>query len=190
MEAIAYAITGGWASGISAYATVLVIGLIGRAGLADVPEVLERTDVLIVAGVLATIEFVADKIPLVDSVWDSVHTVIRPVVAAALGYLIAGDASTLAQALTAALSGGLALASHGAKAGVRLAVNTSPEPVTNLGVSTVEEVSLVGVLLLATQYPWLAAGVALVLLVAGSALAMWLAGRVRRGWRRLRETFS
>jgi hypothetical protein len=189
MDSIAYAISGGWAAGISAYATVLVVGLLGRADLVDAPDALQRTDVLVLVGILTAIEFVADKISYIDSLWDSVHTVVRPVVAAALGLLIAGDASTLEQALTATLSGGMALLSHAGKAGVRLAVNTSPEPASNIGVSVAEDVTLVGVLLLATEYPWLAAGIALVLLAASLGLAFWLLKRIRRGWHRLRDRY-
>ena len=189
MESIAYAISGGWASGISAYGTVLVIGLMGRSGWLETPEALQRTDVLVLVGILAAVEFVADKVPFIDSLWDSVHTVVRPIVAGVLGLLIAGDASTLEQALTASLSGGLALLSHVAKSGIRLAVNTSPEPVSNIGVSAVEDVSLVSVLMIATEYPWIAAGIALTLLAVGLGLAFWLLKRIRRGWRRLRDRY-
>jgi hypothetical protein len=189
VESIAYAISGGWASGISAYGTVLVIGLMGRSGWIETPEALQRTDVLVLVGILAAVEFVADKVPFIDSLWDSVHTVVRPIVAGVLGLLIAGDASTLEQALTASLSGGLALLSHVAKSGIRLAVNTSPEPVSNIGVSAVEDVSLVSVLMIATEYPWIAAGIALTLLAVGLGLAFWLLKRIRRGWRRLRDRY-
>ena len=173
MESIAYAISGGWASGISAYGTVLIVGLVGRLGFADTPEALQRTDVLILVGVLAAIEFVADKVAYVDSLWDSVHTVIRPIIAGVLGVLIAGDASTLEQALTATLTGGLALLSHAAKAGL----------------SAAEDLSVAGVLLLAIEYPWLAAGIALVLLATTLGLAIWLLKRIRRGWHRLRDRY-
>ena len=189
MESIAYAISGGWASGISAYATVLLFGLVGRAGWADTPEALQRTDVLVLVGILAAVEFVADKVPFIDSLWDSVHTVVRPIVAGVLGLLLAGDASTVEQALTATLSGGLALLSHAAKAGLRLAVNTSPEPMSNVGVSVTEDLSLAGVLLIATEYPWFAAAISLVLLAIGLGLAFWLLKRIRRGWRRLRDRY-
>jgi hypothetical protein len=189
VESIAYAISGGWASGISAYATVLLFGLVGRAGWADTPEALQRTDVLVLVGILAAVEFVADKVPFIDSLWDSVHTVVRPIVAGVLGLLLAGDASTVEQALTATLSGGLALLSHAAKAGLRLAVNTSPEPMSNVGVSVTEDLSLAGVLLIATEYPWFAAAISLVLLAIGLGLAFWLLKRIRRGWRRLRDRY-
>ena len=138
-------------------------------------------------GLLTAVEFFADKIAWLDSVWDSVHTVIRPLVAAGLGALLAGEAETLTQAATAALTAGVALLSHSAKAGLRLAVNTSPEPASNVAVSAAEDLSLVGVLLLATQAPWLAAAIAMLLLAIGLGLAWWLLSRVRRGWRRLWE---
>jgi hypothetical protein len=185
MDLLPLAVTGGWASGISAYATVLILGLIGRTGVADVPDVLQRTDVLVVFGVLTAVEFVADKIMWLDSAWDSVHTVVRPLVAAGLGALLAGEAGTVPEAAVAALMAGLALATHSTKAGLRLAVNASPEPASNVAVSAAEDVTLAGVLLLATQAPWLAAGLAILLLVGGIGLVVWLVGRVRRGGRRL-----
>src|SRR4051812_41055560 len=101
MDTLPLVIANGWASGISAYATVFLVGLMGRTGLADTPAALQRTDVLIFVGVLLVVEFVADKIPYVDSLWDSVHTVIRPTIAAILGVLIAGDVATLDQAIAA-----------------------------------------------------------------------------------------
>ncbi len=177
------AIANGWAAGISAYGVVLLTGLLGRFDVATTPAALQRTDVLVAAGVLTAIEFVADKVPVVDSLWDSVHTIIRPFIAVVLGSLIAGDADTLGQATVGALAGGVALGSHLTKATLRLAVNTSPEPFTNIGISTGEDVTGVGVVLLAWQHPWAAATLALVLLVAGIVLVVVVFGRVRRGWR-------
>jgi hypothetical protein len=185
VEVLPLAIAGGWASGISAYATVFLLGLIGRTGLADVPAVLERTDVLVVAGVLAAVELVADKIAWLDSAWDAVHTFIRPVIAAGLGAVLAGDAQTLEQAGTAAFTAAVALLTHAAKAGLRLGVNASPEPVTNVAVSTAEDVGVAGVLLVATQAPWLAATLALVFLTISLGLAVWLGSRIRRVSRRV-----
>lgn len=95
METLPLAIANGWGCGISAYAVVLITGLVGRSGVADTPEALQRTDVLVAAAVLLAIEFVADKIPYVDSAWDSVHTVVRPAIGGVIGALLAGDASTL-----------------------------------------------------------------------------------------------
>ena len=189
MESFAYAISGGWASGISAYATILILGLAGRAGLADTPELVQRTDVLVVMAVFTAIEFVADKIPYADSLWDTIHTVVRPIVAAVLGWFIGIDGSSAEQLATAALATGLAFLSHSAKAGVRLAVNTSPEPASNVAVSAAEDALLLGVLLLATQYPWLAAAAAVVILALMLAAAVTLVRRARRGWRWLRSRY-
>ncbi len=185
METLPLAIANGWGCGISAYAVVLITGLVGRSGVADTPEALQRTDVLVAAGVLVVIEFVADKIPYVDSVWDSVHTVVRPAIGGVIGALLAGDASTLGQAVAATGTGGLALSSHLAKGGIRLALNASPEPVTNVVASLTEDGAVAGVTLLAWQHPWIAATIALVLLVAGASLAVFLVSRLRRGLTRL-----
>jgi hypothetical protein len=180
-------VSSGWAGGVNAYLLVLVLGLADRvAGLSQIPDVLGRTDVLVVAGVLYAVEFVADKIPYLDSSWDAVSTAIRPTVAAVVAVLLAGDASTLEQALYAVLGGGTALASHSVKAGLRLAINTSPEPVTNVGASLGEDVSVLGVVLLALSYPWIALAVVLVLLACGVTLLVFALRRVRRGWRRWR----
>jgi hypothetical protein len=178
-------VSSGWASGVNAYLLVLVLGIADRAaGLPQVPDVLARTDVLVVAGVLFAVEFVADKIPYLDSTWDAVSTAIRPTVGAAVALMLAGDVSTLEQALWAVLGGGTALASHSVKAGLRLAVNTSPEPVTNIGASLAEDVTVLGVVLLAVSYPWVAFGVVVALLLTGGTLLYLVARRIRRGWRR------
>ena len=186
MDTLPLSIANGWASGISAYGVLLIAGILGRVGYADTPDALQRTDVMIFVGVLLAVEFVADKIPYVDSIWDSVHTVIRPVIAAILGVLIAGDASSLDQAVSASASSITALLSHLAKGGLRLAVNTSPEPASNIGTSLAEDGAVVGVTLLAWQAPWAAASISLVLLVLGLGLAYFLLSRIRRGLARLR----
>src|SRR5215207_8810433 len=186
MESLAYVLTSGWASGVNVYATLLVTGLIGRFGDVErVPDVLERTDVLLLTAVLSALEFVADKIPYVDSAWDAVHTVIRPAVGAILGALLAGEADDLGEAAGAVLGGTTALASHAAKASLRLAVNASPEPVSNIVLSLFENAAVVGVLLLAIDHPWLAVAIAGALLVAAGALAVVLIRTIQRGWDRL-----
>jgi uncharacterized membrane protein len=187
MEALAYVVTSGWASGISIYATVLVTGLAGRfGGLESVPPLFERTDVLIVAAILAACEFVADKIPYVDSAWDAAHTVIRPTFGALVGGLIAGETGDLNEALGAALGGTTAFGSHATKASLRLAANASPEPFSNIALSLTEDGAVVAVLLLAIDHPWAALAIALALLLFGVLLAMFAMRRIRRGWRRLR----
>jgi hypothetical protein len=179
--------TSGWASGVNAYATVLLLGLLGRFGGVDaVPAGLERTDVLIAAAILYTLEFVADKIPYVDSTWDAVHTVIRPTIGTAIGLLVGGDATSLDQAVLAATGGTTALASHLVKSGLRLTINTSPEPASNIVVSLLEDFSVAGMIGLAVAAPWVAAGIAAVLLLVGITLVVLLASRIRRArdrWR-------
>lgn len=184
-------LTSGWASGTNAYATVLVLGGMGRLGIdSGTPATLERTDVLVVAGILFLVEFVVDKIPYLDSAWDAVHTFVRPLIGMWIGALYAGvgDAGT-AQQLAAALGGGgMAFGSHAVKAGFRMAVNTSPEPGSNAITSLGEDGAVVLVLALAVDHPWLAAGIALFLLVLGAALVLFLASRIRRFLRRRRNS--
>jgi Domain of unknown function (DUF4126) len=188
MEALPWVFSSGWASGINSYAVVLLLGLAGRfLGVEDVPQALTRTDVLVAAGVLFLLDTVADKIPYVDSVWDAVHTAIRPTIGAILGVLIAGDASTPEQAFLAVTGGTSALVSHLVKAGLRAVVNTSPEPASNIVVSTAEDVTVAGVVSVSLLNPWLAAGIAGVLLVVGLVVVLLLLGRVRRYRRERRE---
>ena len=184
MEVLPLAFTGGWASGINAWATVLMLGLLGRfAGVEGVPAGFERTDVLIVMAVLAVAELVADKIPYLDSAWDAVSTFIRPIAGATIGALIAGHTGDLGTMALAAVGGVTALLSHLAKSSLRLAINTSPEPVTNITASTVGDLSLVGVLSLAALYPVAAAVIAAVLLLITIVVALLVFTRVKRGWR-------
>jgi hypothetical protein len=188
MELLPLAFTSGWTSGINAYATVLLLGLLGRfVGIDEIPAGLQRTDVLIAAGVLTVIEFVADKVPYVDSVWDGVSTVVRPVAGAVIGTLLAGGNGDLVT-LTLALVGGItALVSHLVKAGLRLAINTSHEPASNIGASLVGDVSVAGVTAVAVLNPVAAAIVVAVLLVAGVWLTVSVLGRVRRGFSAFRR---
>ncbi|CAM3895684.1 DUF4126 domain-containing protein [Nocardioides zeicaulis] len=185
MDALALTFSSGWASGINAYLVVLVLGLADRFGdLADVPDVLGRWDVLAVAALLYAMEFVADKIPYVDSTWDAVSTAIRPTAGAVIGVLLAGDATSLDQAVGGVVGGGTALLSHLAKAGGRLALNSSPEPVTNVVASITEDAAVLAVVWFSLEHPRTAAGVAGVLLVLGLVLLVVLGRVVRRGWRR------
>jgi hypothetical protein len=186
VELLPVVLTSGWASGINAYLVVLVLGLIGRFGeVAAVPEGLTRTDVLVVAAVMFIVELVADKIPYVDSAWDAISTAIRPTVGAVIGLLIAHDAPTLQQAILAASGGAAALVSHLVKGGLRLLVNTSPEPVSNIAVSVGEDVTVAGVTSLAVLNPTAALAIAGILLALGILLLALLWTRVRRGRRRL-----
>ncbi len=188
VELLPLVFTSGWASGVNAYATVLVLGLLGRLGGVDaVPAGLERTDVLVAAAVLYALEFVTDKIPYVDSTWDAVHTAIRPTVGAAIGLLVAGDADSLETAVLTSTGGVTALASHLVKGGLRLAINTSPEPASNIAASVAEDVSVAGLISLVVVAPWVAAGIAALLLLTGATLVALLATRIRRALRRRRD---
>jgi Domain of unknown function (DUF4126) len=181
-------LTSGWASGVNAYGVVAVMGLLGRiAGLDQVPAAVQQPAVIAVAAAMFAVEFVADKIPYVDSLWDGVSTVVRPTVGAVLGYLIAGDSTTVNTSAYAVAGGGSALASHLVKAGLRLAVNASPEPFTNIAVSSAEDVTVVAVVSLALYHPWLALGIASLLFVAGAVLVVVLFRLVLRGLRRSRR---
>jgi hypothetical protein len=188
VEILAWVFSSGWASGISGYGVVLILGLAGRLfGAEGVPAGLERTDVLVAAAVLFVVDLVADKIPYVDSVWDAVHTVIRPAIGATVAALLAGEDGSLSQ-IAAGTTGGLAaLASHAVKAGLRAAVNTSPEPASNIAVSAAEDVTVAGVVSLSLLYPVAAAVIAGLLLVLGATLVVLLLGRIRRFRTRWRE---
>ncbi|WP_329494629.1 DUF4126 domain-containing protein [Kitasatospora herbaricolor] len=189
MSIIPLIFTSSWASGINAYAVVLLLGLFGRFGPADsVPAVLERPDVLIAAGALFLVEAVADKVPYLDSAWDAVHTVIRPVAGATVAALLAGnDPGSLGTVAAGAMGGTTALLSHTVKASLRMAVNTSPEPASNIGVSLAEDISVAGLVTLAIFHPWIAASIASVLLVAGAVLVWFAFTRIRRFLARRRD---
>ena len=181
----------GWASGINAYATVLILGLVGRfAHQGDVPAGFQRTDVMIAMGVLALLELVADKIPYVDSVWDTISTAIRPVAGAVIGALIGGAQGSLTSITLGAVGGLTALVSHLTKSGLRMAINTSPEPASNIAASVGNDISVAGVASLAVLHPVTAAVVAGVILVLGIVLFFVLLSRIRKGLAAVRRFFS
>ncbi|MFJ2743984.1 DUF4126 domain-containing protein [Streptomyces sp. NPDC087440] len=185
MSIIPLVFTSGWASGINAYAVVLLLGVFGATGISDeVPASLQRTDVMVVAGILFLIEAVSDKIPYVDSLWDSVHTVIRPIAGAVVGALLAGQNGSLPELAAGAMGGSTALLSHLVKAGTRMAVNTSPEPFSNIVLSTAEDLGVAGVVSFAMFHPVAAASIAGALLLIGLVMLVFLARRIRRFRRR------
>ncbi|WP_217237224.1 DUF4126 domain-containing protein [Streptomyces sp. AC555_RSS877] len=185
MSVLPLVFTSGWASGVNAYAVVLLLGVFGATGLSDdVPESLQRPEILIAAGVLFLCEAVADKIPYVDSAWDAAHTVIRPVAGAWVGALLAGQSGSLSDVTAGLVGGSTALASHAVKAGTRMAVNTSPEPFSNVIVSLAEDLGVAGIVTFAMFHPEAAAIIAGVLLVAGLGVLFLLVSRIRRFLRR------
>ncbi|MFD5542260.1 DUF4126 domain-containing protein, partial [Streptomyces sp. NPDC127079] len=170
MSVLPLVFTSGWASGINAYAVVLLLGVFGATGLSDdVPGTLQRPEVMIVAGVLFLCEAVADKIPYVDSVWDSVHTVVRPVAGAWVGALLAGHSGSLDDVVAALVGGSTALASHTVKAGTRMAVNASPEPFSNIVLSLAEDLRVGAIVAFALLHPLAAGSVAGVRRATGQA---------------------
>jgi hypothetical protein len=189
IETIGVIAGSGWASGLNLYLATLMLGIAGRSGWADIPDVLTRTDVMIVAGVLFAVEFVADKVPFLDSFWDAIHTFIRPIGAAAIGAVIAGDSGSIGAAVGGILSGLLALDAHSAKASTRVMVNASPEPVSNAAVSLFEDFSVAGLVVLAVTYPLITIIVVAILVVAATALTIWLWKAVRRAWGKVKARF-
>ena len=169
------------------YLAILATGIAMRAGALPLPDHLQSLDVLAnpwvmgAAGVAALAEFFADKVAWLDSAWDAVHTVVRPIGGALLALAIVDPGDPATQAIAFILGGGAALAAHGGKAGARAVVNASPEPFSNMVVSTAEDVASAGLLWLAYAHPYIAGGIALVLL----ALTVWLLLLARRVLRRL-----
>ena len=177
----------GWASGINLYLVTLLLGIASRLGWGGVPEVFGRTEFMVIAAILAAIEFVVDKIPYLDNTWDAVHTVVRPLGAAVIGALLTGETTSVVTAIGAVISGGLALNAHAAKASTRVAVNASPEPVSNVVLSLLEDVSVAGLMALALAFPLITTLVVIVLVVSAGALTLWMFRRVRGAWRGVRS---
>ena len=189
MDLAATLFSTGWASGVNAYATVALLGLLGRAGVGEVPDAVESDPVILASSAMFLVEFVTDKIPWLDSVWDSVHTFVRPLIATILGFQFGGEAgvSGIEEALGAGGSGATALASHAVKAGIRLGINTSPEPATNIIASLTEDGLVAVVVLFSINNPEVAAAIAAVLLLVGLAVIAFLWTRIRAALQRRRE---
>lgn len=179
----------GWAAGLNVYAVVLILGLLGRLGVGQVPDELQSIPVLIGAAVLYLIEFFADKVPYLDNAWDAVHTVVRPVLAGWIGYLLAGQLD-ISAVLGAGTSAGTALVSHSTKATTRAAVNVSPEPFSNVFLSVFEDILAAGMTALAVAFPVVALVVTVLFLVGGVALIVWLWRGIARVWQRIRARRS
>jgi Domain of unknown function (DUF4126) len=189
MDLTAHLLSAGWASGVNAYLTVAMLSVLGRAGAVEVPEPLTSDGVLIVSVTMSMIEFVADKIPYLDNTWDVIHTLIRPAIGSVLGVEFAGQEGldSLDEALAGGTSGSVALASHAVKASLRLGINASPEPVSNILASLTEDGLVAAVTAFSLEQPELAAAIAILLLVAGIALVILVWTRIRRAWRAMRE---
>jgi Domain of unknown function (DUF4126) len=173
-----------FAAGLNVYATIAVIGLSGRFDLVALPEslrVFENPWVIGVALAMYAIEFVADKVPWFDSLWDAVHTLIRPLGGAFIALIaIGGDASPAASAIAALIGGSTALTTHLTKAGARAAANTSPEPFSNWLLSLGEDVVAVSISYAALTHPVLALTIAATLLLLIVACASLIVRALRR----------
>jgi hypothetical protein len=178
-------------SGLRVYGTVAALGWLQRFGVLDLPgqlEVLGELPVALIASALYVAEFLADKVPAFDSLWDAIHTFVRVPAAALLAFAALGDAPEAWRASAALLAGGVALSVHGMKSGLRLAVNASPEPFSNFSLSLAEELSFAGLVYLVIEHPLAALVVSGVLLVAGIASMFWIARAIRRLFRRAPQT--
>lgn len=176
-------------AGMRLYATVLAVGLGVRFGFLNLHQslqglsVLAHPAVLTTAGVAFLAEFVSDKIPWFDSLWDSVHTFIRPLGAALLGAAALGDLDPTLRTVLALACGGVALTSHASKAATRVAVNHSPEPFSNIGLSLAGDVAAPAGVWLAINHPLIMFGLVIVALVIFAILARWM-------WRMFRFVLS
>lgn len=175
-----------WASGVNLYAAILVMGLLGQTGNIVLPEQLEILThplVLAAAGLMYLVEFVADKIPGVDSGWDAIHTFVRIPAGALLAAGAVGDISPALSLAAGIVGGGLAAGTHATKAGSRVLINASPEPFTNWGASIGEDVAVVAGLWAALHHPW----VFLALLLIFIVLVIWLLPKL---WRGIKKAFA
>lgn len=189
MELIPTVISAGYAAGLNAYGTVALLGLLGRAGFGEVPEPLESDGIIIGAAVMYAIEFVTDKVPFLDNAWDVLHTLVRPAIGSAIGVEFAelDQATGATEALAGGGGGATALASHAIKAGVRLGINASPEPVSNILASLLEDGIVAVVIALVLKEPLIALAVVIVLLAAGIGLVLLLRRAIRRALAKRRE---
>lgn len=184
LQLISLAAALGWASGIRLYVVLFVVGLVGHFDWMALPshlEVLAHPVVLAASGGMVMVEFVADKVPWFDSLWDSIHTFIRIPAGAALAAGVFGDEGAAAAMAAAIIGGSLAAGSHVTKTGTRALANASPEPFSNWGLSLTEDVAVGGGLLLALTQPW----VFLALLLVVVLLMLWLLPKLWRAARRV-----
>lgn len=175
-----------WAAGINLYAAILTLGLLGAGGHLALPpdlQVLTHPLVIFAAGAMYLVEFFADKVPGVDTTWDTLHTFIRIPAGAALAAGAVGEMDPAVSLAAAIVGGALAAGTHAAKAGSRVMINTSPEPVTNWTVSLLEDIAVIAGLWAALTHPWVFLGLLLLFIV----LLAWLLPKL---WRGVKLVFS
>jgi hypothetical protein len=185
----ALVIAASFAAGLNVYATVMTLGVLARVHWVALPQGLDMLTswwVIGVSGTMFLAEFVADKIPGFDLFWNALHTFIRIPVAALLAFRATNQLSPEMQMLATAVGAAIALAAHGSKTAARALVTPSPEPLSNIALSSTEDVAAVGITWLATQHPWAAASVVLVLLLISVLMVRWVVRALRGMWQRLR----
>lgn len=182
-DILAIVVAASFAAGLNVYATVLTLGLLAHAQVLHLPpalHVLESWPVIAAAGFLFALEFVADKIPAFDLIWNALHTFVRVPIAALLSYGATQHLSPGSQIIAAILGGLIALASHGGKTAVRAAVTPSPEPFSNMALSVGEDVVAVGLTWFATKHPVIAAIIVAICLVLIVFTIRWVVRSLRR----------
>jgi hypothetical protein len=187
LSTLGFAMGSAWLSGINLYATVVTLGILERLGLATLPGdlgVLKSWWIIGVAGFLYAMEFIANKIPAVDSVWDAVHTFIRIPAGAVLAASAFASFDPSVRLIALLLGGGIALTSHGAKSAVRLAANTSPEPFSNVALGVLEDVTTAGGSVLMAFHPVVVLSLVTVCLVGAIYLFRRIASAIGRRFRR------
>ncbi|MDQ3473704.1 MAG: DUF4126 domain-containing protein [Acidobacteriota bacterium] len=193
ISTLAIAMGAGWVSGINLYAAVATLGLLGRFAQLRLPgelDILTSWWIIGLAVALYLVEFVADKVPYVDSVWDAIHTFIRIPAGAVLAATAFGDFDRGVQVAAFLLGGGLALSAHGTKAGARAAINLSPEPASNIVASLTEDVIAVGSILLSVFAPFILFAVIAVFVVASFLMARKIVSAMKGMMLRLRRAFT
>ncbi|MGC2660204.1 MAG: DUF4126 domain-containing protein, partial [Bryobacteraceae bacterium] len=174
---LGFAMGSAWLSGINLYATVLTLGLLQRFNLAHLPGdlgYLSHTWVLATSGALYLVQFVADKIPAIDSAWDVVHTFIRVPAGAVLAAAAFAHFDPAVRLIALLVGGGIALSSHTAKTATRLAANTSPEPLSNIALSLMGDALAVGGTLLMSIHPAVLVAIVAVAIVLSALLVRWM----------------
>ena len=184
----ALVIAASFAAGLNIYATVLTLGILARTQWVALPPGLDslgHTWILVVCGIMFAMEFVADKIPGFDVIWNALHTVVRVPIAALVAYHASSQLTPQMQILATTIGAVIALAAHSSKTALRAAVTPSPEPVSNIALSTSEDVVAVGLTWFATHHPFIAAAVALLFLGSAILAARALLRAIQRPLRKL-----
>jgi hypothetical protein len=182
-EILAMVVGASFAAGLNVYATVATLGLIARAGWVQMPPALHPLEnwwVIGAALALFAVEFIADKIPAFDLIWNALQTFVRVPVAALLGWAATTQLSPQAQMLSAVVAGVIAMAAHGGKFAVRAAVTPSPEPLSNTALSVGEDVVAIGLTWFATTHPYIAATIAVILVVLTVLAIRWVIRAITR----------